>query len=241
MATPPQLCTHTLRRRSDETAARRGVQRGERMTGNQAQPRSVPLDQRLARIVARPLARTPITPNMVTLFGLGLGLTGAYLFAQGAAAVHWGAALFVIAAWTDHIDGELARLTNKTSDIGHWLDHAAALMIYAATFVGIGIGERAGPLGGWAVALGVAAGLGVAAIFGTRILIELRRGRAAIKQTVRGGFEIEDAVYIVGPLTWFGALMPLLIAAGIGTPIFLLWVIWRAAAELRGDRPPPPT
>jgi len=40
------------------------------------------------------------------------------------------------------------------------------------------------------------------------------------------GFEPEDALYLVGPVSWLGLLAPFLLAAAVGAPIFLLWVLW---------------
>jgi phosphatidylglycerophosphate synthase len=182
----------------------------------------------LARILVRPLARTPITPNQITSLSLIAGLGAAWLFALGGNWVHWGAGVFVLAAWLDHFDGELARLTGRTSEFGHYFDHIAALVNYCALFVGIGIGIEDSWLGAWATPAGVVAGLAVAAIFATRLWVELRDGRDAIRQTVRGGFEVEDTLYAVGPITWLGFLEPFLAAAAIGAPIFLMWVVYDA-------------
>src|SRR3546814_5623391 len=77
-----------------------------------------PFDQRLARMAMRPIAQTPVTPNMVTGFGLVGGLTAGWLLAQGGAAAQWGAGAFVVAVWLDHADGELARRSEEhTSEL----------------------------------------------------------------------------------------------------------------------------
>jgi phosphatidylglycerophosphate synthase len=188
----------------------------------------IALDQRFARILVRPLARTPITPNQITLISLVGGLGAAWLFALGGHWVHWGAGVFVLAAWLDHFDGELARLTGRTSEFGHYFDHVAALVNYCALFVGMGIGIEGSWLDPWAVPAGIVAGLAVATIFSTRLWVEWRDGRAAIRQSVRSGFEIEDTLYVVAPITWFGFLEPFLAAAAIGAPIFLIWVVYDA-------------
>src|SRR3546814_18875392 len=73
----------------------------------------------------------------------------------------------------------------------------------------------------------MAAGLAVAIIMSVRMWVEVRIGRDATKMKARGGFEIEDLLYVVGPIPWFGALQPFLFAAGLGAPIFLLWVVWQ--------------
>jgi archaetidylinositol phosphate synthase len=180
----------------------------------------------LARLAVRPLARTSISPNALTLLGMACGLVAAVLFARGMPYAHVGAAIFMFAVWMDHVDGEHARATRRTSRFGHYLDHAAAMTTYVSMFVGAGIGLASGGLGPWAVPLGIAAGVSVVVIFTVRMWAENRLGLDAVKQNVRGGFEIEDTLYIVGPVTWLGGLEPFVLAAGIGAPLFMVWVLW---------------
>lgn len=201
----------------------------------------IPWDKRLGRVLARPLARMGVHPNAVTTFGLVAGIAGGVLFALGEpAAANLGAALFLLGAFTDHVDGEVARFAGKTSRFGHYYDNVAALMTYAAMFVGAGIGLRYGALGDWAVALGVIAGASVAAIMSARLKIEADFGTQAVRQGNVLGFEPEDALYLVGPVTWLGLMPSFLTAAGIGAPAFLAWVLWqsRKGAEAVADRQP---
>ncbi len=184
-------------------------------------------DQRLARILVKPLAHTSIHPNAITTLGLMMGLLAGHLFGQGDPVLaNWAAGVFMFAAFIDHVDGELARLVNKTSTFGHYYDHVAVGVSYVALFLGMGLGQRHGLLGDWAVLLGVAAGLAVAVIMAVRVGIEVREGGDAVKQDSFAGFEPEDTLYIVGPVTWLGYGVPFLVAAGIGAPLFLLWVVW---------------
>ncbi|MDP7123483.1 MAG: CDP-alcohol phosphatidyltransferase family protein, partial [Alphaproteobacteria bacterium] len=90
-----------------------------------------PWDQRLASIMVRPLARTPITPNQITVFTLVLALAAAALFAVGdKTAANWAAGMFILARFMDHFDGELARMTGKTSLLGYYLDYAVGGLSY---------------------------------------------------------------------------------------------------------------
>lgn len=190
----------------------------------------MPWDQRLARLLVRPLAKTPVHPNALTTIGLLFGLTAAVLMAQGDPVLaNLGAFVFMVAVFMDHTDGELARMTGKSSTFGHYYDHVCALTTYVALFVGagIGIGAAGGPLGVWAPPMGVLAGLAIATAFGGRVFIEERMGKAAVEQRSFAGFEIEDTLYIVGPVTWFGGLTPFLVAACIGAPIFAIFVLWQ--------------
>lgn len=197
-----------------------------------------PFDQRIARVAARGLARTPIRPNGVTAASMLAGLGAATLFAMGTPFAYIGAGVFVIATWMDHLDGELARMTDATSVFGHYFDHVAAMTNYVAMFVGAGIGLRGTALGDWMIVLGVAAGLGVAAIMSVRMLIEARLGQASVRQKVKGGFEIEDTLYVVAPITWLGVLEYFIVLAGIGAPLFLIYVVWEGRRQMRGTSQP---
>jgi len=196
-------------------------------------PKPLALDQRLAKFAARGLARLPVTANMVTGASILVGVLAAGLFAQGGAVAYWGAGVFVVVVWMDHVDGEVARQTGMTSEFGHYFDHAAAMLNYVMMFVGAGFGLDERILGISELLLGIGAGIGVAAIMSVRIYAEERISRSFVKQTVRAGFEIEDVLYIVAPITWFGGLDCFILLAGIGAPLFLLYVIWDCRREMR--------
>jgi phosphatidylglycerophosphate synthase len=193
----------------------------------------LPYDQRLAEPVIRLLARTPITPNMVTTFGLVCGLAAALLYATGEPLdIDIAAGLFMLAVFNDHLDGGLARATGRTSKFGHYYDHIAVGLSYIGMFLGAGIGLRDGWLGHWAPVVGFVAGASVTVIFMTRMTVEVRAGQEYVKQNNYGGFEVEDIMYVVGPITWLGLIEHFLIAAAVGAPLFLLWVLRRSLRDL---------
>jgi len=192
-------------------------------------------DQRLARQVVRPLARLGIHPNYVTTAGLICSLFCGWLLAQGGTAMHMGAGLFMLAAFIDHLDGELARMSAKCSRLGALYDDASSLVTYLALFIGAGIGLPAnGILGTMAPLAGVVAGVSVAAIFGVVMRLDARLGRdkTFTRQQFFPGFEIEDMMYLAGPITWIGGLEYLLLAASIGAPIFLVFSLLMARRKL---------
>lgn len=79
--------------------------------------------------VGRRLARTGLSPDAVTLAGLGLGLLAAAAIVAGA---FWLALVLVIASrLADGLDGALARATRKT-DFGGYLDITADFLFYGA-------------------------------------------------------------------------------------------------------------
>lgn len=141
-----------------------------------------PWDQRLANLLIRPLLDTHVTPNMITTVGLLVGLGAIVCYALGSILVHLGAALFMAAYVIDHADGELARLTGKTSDFGHYYDLAVDGLVVGGVFVGMGLGlqdqTRAVPPA-W---LGVIAGISIALIFVLRLELERRFSKAATRQ-----------------------------------------------------------
>lgn len=185
-----------------------------------------PWDQRLARALIRPLAGLPITPNQITAVSLLIGLAAGWFYAQGGGAVHWGALLFVLATFLDHADGELARMTGKTSRFGHVFDHIAGGITHVVLFFGMGLGLAGTELGGWAVAMGLVAGFAVASIFSLRFEMERRHSKALTQQPRLAGFEIEDIMYLVAPITWLGGLVPFLALAAVGAPLFLAYQVW---------------
>jgi archaetidylinositol phosphate synthase len=199
-----------------------------------------PWDIRLARAIARPLRHTPLTPNGLTTLGLCSSLVAAWLMASGdAGRAALGGGLFMLAVLIDHLDGEFARLTGLTSRVGHYYDHVAAGLGYVSLFTGLGIGLRAGWLGPWALWAGVIAAGSIAAIFLIRIFLEETAGKALVAQGNWRGFEPEDVLYLVGPASWLGLQAPFLVAAAVGTPVFLLWVVWCAVARRSATASPP--
>ena len=193
---------------------------------NSSLQKPVALDQRIAKFAVRGLARTPVTPNGVTAASIPLGFGAAWLLAHGGMYANWGAGLFIVVVWLDHVDGELARATGTSSEFGHYFDHFAALLNYVMMFVGAGVGIKTEFLASWGLILGIGAGIGVASIMAVRIFAERHISREFVKQTVRAGFEVEDTLYIVAPLTWLGLLDYFILLAGIGAPIFLIYTVW---------------
>jgi CDP-alcohol phosphatidyltransferase-like enzyme len=151
-----------------------------------------PRDQRLARWLVRPFARTRLRPNHITTPSLALGGVAGLLFARGEVrAAGWGAALFMLARFIDYADGELARLAGRTSRIGYYYDYVAGALSSVALFAGIGFGYAGRPLGGWALALGLAASVTALAGMGFGLAADARRGTGDGPYPQWGPFELE--------------------------------------------------
>lgn len=184
---------------------------------------------RIARVaVVRPLMNTGIAPNHLTTGRLLLGVGGAGLIAWGSGPwAHMGAAVFLISMILDRADGDFARVTGQTSSGGHIYDLVADMLSNAALFVGLGIGESDGPLGPWAIAIGVAAGVSVAVSFAIVVSVEREGGERAAELPPLAGFDADDAMLLVPLGIWLGWSGPVLIAAGIGAPLFALFFVVR--------------
>ncbi len=181
----------------------------------------VPYDQRLAGLLVRPLVGTPIHPNHLTVLSLAFGFGAAATFAWGDSP-GWAALLYMLAVFTDHTDGELARQTGKTSRFGHYFDYVAGSLNYTALFLGLGIGLSNSWLGDWALVLGVAAALANPAVLLVRLVHERRHGEVAVAHPYAAGFEIEDFIYLIGPITWAGGVTYFFLVYGLGAIGYLL-------------------
>ena len=180
---------------------------------------------RAARVCVRPLVATKITPNHLTTLRLLTGVVAAAAFALGTRGGDIaGGIVFVLSAFLDRADGELARLSGRTSQHGHAYDLASDVACNVIAFIGIGIGLSHGPLGDTAILMGVLAAASIGAIFGVVAVMDGGDGDAF---PGAGGFDPDDTLFIVGPLAWLGLLQPLLYAAAVGAPLFLVFAFWR--------------
>lgn len=88
----------------------------------------------LQLLLARPLLRTRITPNQITLLSLLAGLGAAACIVIGSpASLICGAALLFSSAILDGVDGMIARLKKTASEAGHAIDGAADYAVNLAT------------------------------------------------------------------------------------------------------------
>ncbi len=84
------------------------------------------INRHISLPVTRAIMRTPILPNHVTVFCFLVAVTGGIVIAQGGyLAGVIGMALVNLGSILDGVDGELARLKYRFSNIGAWLDTLA--------------------------------------------------------------------------------------------------------------------
>jgi CDP-diacylglycerol---glycerol-3-phosphate 3-phosphatidyltransferase len=89
----------------------------------------------IARRAAQIFVKTPITPNMLTLFGLVLnGVVAALLFTDHLVA---GGLMIIFAGLFDMLDGALAKITNRMSSFGAFLDSVVDRYSEAIVLLGL--------------------------------------------------------------------------------------------------------
>ncbi len=184
------------------------------------------VSRRVSQPLSRILARTPVTPNQVTVLNTLLGLSAAYLLARGG---YWsqlaGSLLFVFCVIADGIDGEIARLKLMESSFGHMLDVVTDNIVHFAIFLGLGAGlsrSSGNPLymdlfwlllGGFLINI-------IVVYF--RILKkspeELRASPGAVR--IMALLSNRDFAYLVLALALIGQLQLFMIGAAIGSYIF---------------------
>ena len=200
-----------------------------------------PWDARLARWLVTPLKRSPITPNYLTTLRLLVGMGAAAAFTPGT--YGWSnvaALLLVLSNFLDHTDGELARISGKTSRFGHLYDLASDAVVTILLFVAIGVGVAARPgiaLEVPPLLIGAVAGSAVALIFFLRMRIEEIGGKAATRLRSVAGFETEDVLYLMPLATLSNALEPLLITAGICAPLYCIRTVIEYRRMVRRPQP----
>lgn len=99
------------------------------------------MNRRISVPISRQIAKFPITPNMVSLFTLGVGFAAGLFFACGGYRnMLVGAMLSVWASILDGCDGEVARLKLLESDFGCWLETICDYLYYLFIFTGMAMG-----------------------------------------------------------------------------------------------------
>lgn len=116
----------------------------------------------------------------------------------------------MIGRFLDHVDGELARQKDMQTRFGYYLDYAVGAASYAALFFCLGIGFSGTVPGFWSITLGL---LGTtAAIISMALNLGIDRaldfdpstGTDSVGYPSIAGFELEDGIYLLAPVTWLG-------------------------------------
>ena len=176
----------------------------------------------LARRAIRPLLGTGVTPSHLTTLRLVSGVAACGLIALGTwEGTWWGGWMWLLSAFLDRADGELARVGNMMSEAGHRYDYYVDNGVNALFFVAAGFAVRAGWLGPWAIPLGLLGGTTMLVCGWWSELLE-RHGPAGTKAySGFAGFDPDDGLYLVAPLAWFGWLAPVVVGTALAVPVIM--------------------
>ncbi len=178
-----------------------------------------------------------MTPNQVTTVRILAGVAAAGALAYGNQEwSNYGAVLFMLSMLLDRADGDLARMTGRTSPGGHTYDLFADAFCNALIFVGLGIGLRESGFGLWAIPMGMLAGGAVATILMLVIRIEKLQGARAAEIGSFFGFDPDDAMLAIPLAVLMGWSEGLLMAACIGAPAFAVLFVFLFRKALRDAR-----
>jgi phosphatidylglycerophosphate synthase len=198
-------------------------------------------ERRISLSITRLLTRTGVTPNVMTLVSVGIGLAGAPCFLSSAPA--WqltGALLFLLHSIVDGCDGELARLKFLESRTGAMLDFWGDNVVHVAIFGSIGIGWSLAAHAAWPLVVGavsVASTLATAAVVSRSFMHDVpAAGRDSLRGRLLTSLSHRDFIYVVIALSAFGKASWFLVVSAIGTPLFLAVLLLSGVRT--GARPP---
>jgi 2-aminoethylphosphonate dioxygenase len=181
-----------------------------------------------ARTLIRPLVGTWVRPNHITIVRLATGAMSCVLLAIGGSAAElWFGILWLISAFLDRADGELARVGHMQSRRGHLFDYYTDVALNSSFFLAAGINLRHSVLGGWAMPAGVVAGL---AMLACCVLAETYETEVATGERIwegGWGFQVDDALYLLPLFVWLHWLAPILVAAAVVTTLIALIILTR--------------
>jgi archaetidylinositol phosphate synthase len=190
----------------------------------------------MARVVVRPLIGTGVTPNHITTLRLVSGIAACAAVALGTpAGALWGGVLWLLSAFLDRADGELARIGDMKSRKGHLYDYYSDALINSLIFAAAGIGCRHGWLGAWAAPLGVVATLAMLVCWVVGERYQQLDGSGHKAYEGRWGFDMDDGLYLIAPLIWFGLMSFVVVGAATATSVMAVLIIFRYR-RLRAER-----
>lgn len=190
------------------------------------------LNRPLSRPAARLVAHTPLTPNQVTIVSTLIALGAGWLLVGGANV--WAGIAIHLSSVVDGVDGDLARLTGRSSRFGAVLDAVLDRYADAAILGGMAWWALQHERYSAALLLGLVALTGAFAVSYSRARIEASAG-----------------VKLAGELLGLGSRDVRLLIAAIGCVVGQVWlalaliallthatVLWRLVrlARVQGDR-----
>ena len=195
------------------------------------------IDEKLAQKVVNYLVKTSVTPNQVTTLSLLFAAFAAVFFSFG---IYFfaviGSILFILSKFLDNVDGQLARELNSSSKFGWYYDYFSDTAGYILMFVGISAGIQPGTFEIKAfniINLDFQNYLLFSAIGAS--LLNTFLGFIHKFKTKKDFYDwpgtdkvnLDDGIYLIGPITWIGMLNLFFLLATVGSVIYVVYNIKR--------------
>ena len=181
------------------------------------------LNRRISRPIARLLARTPVTPNQVTVFSLGITTGALAAFAMGYPIA--GGLLAQAGSIIDGVDGDLARLAGRGTKFGSFFDAVVDRYADALVLLGLTIWAASGTEEMLPWIAGFAALAGSFAVTYTRARVdESRRTMFDSGITSLASRDVRLLLVMIGAIAGYG-LATLLTLAALTNAVVLLRVV----------------
>ena len=188
------------------------------------------LNRHVSRPVARLLARTPVTPNQVTVFSLGITTGALAAFVMGYPIA--GGLLAQTGSIIDGVDGDLARLADRGTKFGSFFDAVIDRYADALVLLGLTIWAASGAESMLPWIAGFAALAGSFAVTYTRARVdESRRTMFDSGITSLASRDVRLLIVMVGAVTGFGVETRLTLAVLTNAVVLLRVVSARRALE----------
>jgi phosphatidylglycerophosphate synthase len=188
-----------------------------------------------ARTLVQPLVGTWVRPNHLTSLRLVTGVLACLLLGTGGARAElWSGLLWLVSAFLDRADGELARIGKMQSRGGHLFDYYTDVALNSAFFLAAGINLYKAGAGNWAIGAGVVA---CAAMLACCLLAEAYKTEVASGERVwEGGWGLQpdDALYLLPLFVWLHWLAPILAAAAVVTSVIAVILFAKYLHVTRG-------
>ncbi len=185
-------------------------------------------NHKAARVFVRPLLGTGVTPNHVTTLRFVTGAAACGLLLElTPARVLWSGVLWIVSGFLDRMDGELARIGDMRSRGGHLYDYYTDVLLNSVFFLCAGVGVRHGMLGAWGPILGaVGCGAMLLCCWWSEVYEGLR-GPGVRTWEGAWGFQPDDALYLLAPMTWLGWLAPAVVLTAVCAGAMALVILAR--------------
>ena len=197
------------------------------------------VDRTITRFFSRQITRfflqTSLSPNIITLLSLVIGLMSAGYFFQGTYEnILIGAGLLLLSAWIDCTDGEIARLKFMESKVGGKLDIICDNLVHIAVFFAIGMGLYQTTGQTVFIILGAFAVLGnlISFLFLSSSIIDEKKRSSGntpgliVKKDLSAKLANRDFIYLIFLMALIGRVDIFIFITAVGSNVFASYLIY---------------